>query len=126
MRIAFDARSYFMRTRIARYTRGLAHALAASPGPHEWLFVISDHHQPAEIDFGSSEVEVRQSHAPWLGGAAERDMLASEVSAWGADVFHAVFPPQALTGVPTASAMSDEYYRRVVRRPELQFGHRRN
>ena len=50
MRIVFDARSYFMRTGIARYTRGLAHALAASPGRHEWLFLISDHHQPDEID----------------------------------------------------------------------------
>ena len=52
MRIVFDARSYFMRTGIARYTRGLAHALAASPGPHEWLFLISDHHQPASSTSG--------------------------------------------------------------------------
>ena len=37
-----------MRTGIARYTRGLAHALAASPGHHEWLFLISDHHQPPQ------------------------------------------------------------------------------
>ena len=80
MRIVFDARSYFMRTGIARYTRGLAHALAASPGRHEWLFLISDHHQPGEIDFGSSRVEVRQSHAPWLGGAREREVLAREAS----------------------------------------------
>ena len=78
MRIVFDARSYFMRTGIARYTRGLAHALAASPGRHQWLFLISDHHQPDEIEFGSSAVEVRQSHAPWLGGAFEREALVRE------------------------------------------------
>ena len=80
-----------MRTGIARYTRGLAHALAAAPGRHAWLFLISDHHQTGEVYFGSSAVEVRQSHAPWLGGAIERDVLASEALAWGADVFHAVF-----------------------------------
>jgi glycosyltransferase involved in cell wall biosynthesis len=107
MRIVFDARSYFMRTGIARYTRGLAHALAAAPGPHEWLFLISDRHQPDEIDFASSTVEVRQSRAPWLGAAAERDVLAREASEWSADVFHAVFPPHALANVPTITTVFD-------------------
>jgi glycosyltransferase involved in cell wall biosynthesis len=107
MRIVFDARSYFMRTGIARYTRGLAHALAASPGRHQWLFLISDHHQPDELDFGSSAVEVRQSHAPWLGGASERGALAREASEWSADLFHAVFPPHALATVPTITTVFD-------------------
>ena len=107
MRIAFDARSYFMRTGIARYTRGLAHALAAAPGAHEWLFLISDQHLPQELDFGDSPVEVRQSRAPWLGGRAEREVLAAEASAWKADLFHAVFPPQALPGIPTLTTVFD-------------------
>ena len=107
MRIVFDARSYFMRTGIARDTRGLAHALAAATGRHEWLFLISDHHQPAELDFGSGAVELRQSHAPWLGGVAERDVLAREASEWSADLFHAVFPPHALATVPTLTTVFD-------------------
>jgi len=107
MRIVFDARSYFMRTGIARYTRGLAHALAASPGRHEWLFLISDHHQPSEIALGSSAVEVRQSHAPWLGGAFEREALARESSEWSADIFHSVFPPHALATVRTITTVFD-------------------
>jgi len=52
MRIAFDARSYFMRTGIARYTRGLVHALAAAPGRHQFLFLISDRHTPDEVVLG--------------------------------------------------------------------------
>lgn len=107
MRIVFDARSYFMRTGIARYTRGLAHALAASPGRHQWLFLISDRHRPDEIDVASSAVDVRQSQAPWLGGAAEREVLAREASEWSADLFHAVFPPHALATVPTITTVFD-------------------
>ena len=107
MRIAFDARSYFMRTGIARYTRGLARALAVSPGSHEWLILISDHHEPEELGVGVPAVEVRQSRAPWLGGAAERDVLAREAATWSADVFHAVFPPHALATVPTITTVFD-------------------
>lgn len=104
MRIVLDARSYFMRTGIARYTRGLVHALAAYPGPHEWLLLISDQHQPDEITFPG---EVRQSRAPWLGGQAERDVLAREARELGAECFHAIFPPHALAGVPTLTTVFD-------------------
>jgi glycosyltransferase involved in cell wall biosynthesis len=104
MRIALDARSYFMRTGIARYTRGLVQALAASPGAHEWLVLISDRHQPHELSFPGA---VRQSRAPWLGGEAERDVLAGEATDFGADCFHAIFPPQALRGVRTLTTVFD-------------------
>jgi glycosyltransferase involved in cell wall biosynthesis len=106
MRIAFDARSYFMRTGIARYTRGLVHALAAAPGHHQFLFLISDHHAPDEIALTGS-AEVRVSHAPWLGGSAERDVLSREASEWRADLFHTVFPPHGLPGVPTLTTVFD-------------------
>lgn len=119
MRIVFDARSYFMRTGIARYTRGLVHALAAGPVPHEWLLLISDQHQPDEITFPG---EVRQSRAPWLGGQAERDVLAREAREFGAECFHAIFPPHALAGVPTLTTVFDfsplthpEVHQEVVR-----------
>jgi len=104
MRIVFDARSYFMRTGIARYTRGLVQALADSPGPHEWLVLISDQHRPDEIAFPG---EVRQSRAPWLGGQAERDVLAREAADFGAQCFHAIFPPHALPGVRTLTTVFD-------------------
>lgn len=104
MRIVFDARSYFMRTGIARYTRGLVQALAATPGAHEWLVLISDHHQPNELTFPG---EVRQSRAPWLGGKDERDVLAGEARDFRADCFHAVFPPHALPGVKTLTTVFD-------------------
>ncbi|MEZ5319971.1 MAG: glycosyltransferase family 1 protein [Vicinamibacterales bacterium] len=109
MRIAFDARSYFMRTGIARYSRGLVHALVESGPPHDWLILISDQHEPSEIDPGAgrANVEVRSSAAPWLGGATERSVLGEEVAAWGADVFHAIFPPHALAGVPTLTTVFD-------------------
>ena len=106
MRVAFDARSYFMRTGIARYTRGLVQALAARSERHQFLFLISDHHAPGEIDLPAG-VEIRVSHAPWLGGDAEREALASEVAAWSADLFHTVFPPHALPGVPTLTTVFD-------------------
>jgi alpha-1,3-rhamnosyl/mannosyltransferase len=104
MRIVLDARSYFMRTGIARYTRGLVQALAANPGPHAWLVLISDRHQPHEISFPG---DVRQSRAPWLGGPAERDVLAREARGCGADLFHAIFPPHALPDVPTLTTVFD-------------------
>src|SRR5262245_60448350 len=37
LKIAVDARSYFMRTGIARYTRGLLHALVSDDSSHRWL-----------------------------------------------------------------------------------------
>jgi alpha-1,3-rhamnosyl/mannosyltransferase len=104
MRLVFDARSYFMRTGIARYTRGLVQALAANPGSHDWLVLISDRHHPDELSFPG---EVRQSRAPWLGGDAEREVLAREARGFGADCFHAVFPPQALPGVRTLTTVFD-------------------
>jgi len=107
MRIAFDARSYFMRTGIARYTRGLAGALAAGAGGHELLLLISDRHDPAEVPLAGPRVHIARSRAPWLGGADERQCLEREVRAWGADVFHAVFPPYALDAVPTVTTVFD-------------------
>lgn len=107
MRIAFDARSYFMRTGIARYTRGLAGALAAAAGGHELILLISDRHEPEEVPLAGPHVRVVRSRAPWLGGADERRCLEGEVRAWGADVFQAVFPPHALDGVPTVTTVFD-------------------
>jgi glycosyltransferase involved in cell wall biosynthesis len=104
MRIVLDARSYFMRTGIARYTRGLVQALAANPGPHDWLVLISDRHQSHEVAFPG---DVRQSRAPWLGGQAERDVLAREAREFAADLFHAIFPPHALPDVPTLTTVFD-------------------
>lgn len=107
MRIAFDARSYFMRTGIARYTRGLAGALAAAAGEHELLLLISDRHEPGAVPLAGPRVRIVRSRAPWLGGADERRYLEDEVRAWGADVFHAVFPPHALEAVPTVTTVFD-------------------
>ncbi len=107
MRIAFDARSYFMRTGIARYTRGLAAALAAGADGHELLLLISDRHAPEEVPHAGPHVRIVCSRAPWLGGADERRDLEREVRAWGADVFHAVFPPHALDAVPTVTTVFD-------------------
>jgi glycosyltransferase involved in cell wall biosynthesis len=107
MRIAFDARSYFMRTGIARYTRGLAAALASGADGHELLLLISDRHAPEEVALASPHVRVACSRAPWLGGADERRCLEREVRAWGADVFHAVFPPHALDAAPTVTTVFD-------------------
>jgi glycosyltransferase involved in cell wall biosynthesis len=104
MRIVLDARSYFMRTGIARYTRGLVQALAANPGPHDWLLLLSDQHTPEEVAFPG---EVRSSRAPWLGGDAERAVLAREAREFGADLFHAIFPPHALDGVRTLTTVFD-------------------
>jgi len=107
MRIALDARSYFMRTGIARHTRGLVHSLVAANSPHEWLLLVSDRHAPDEIAVDRRRVEVRQSAAPWLGGEAEREALCAEAHRWGADLFHAVFPPHGLPDVPTLTTVFD-------------------
>jgi glycosyltransferase involved in cell wall biosynthesis len=119
MRIALDARSYFMRTGIARYTRGLVQALAANPGPHEWLVLLSDQHTPDEVAFPG---EVRSSRAPWLGGAREREVLAHDARDFGADVFHTIFPPHGVPGVRTLTTVFDfsplthpEVHQEVVR-----------
>jgi glycosyltransferase involved in cell wall biosynthesis len=107
MRIAFDARSYFMRTGIARYTRGLLHALVEARPPHELLVLISNHHRPDELLLNAPDVDVRVSRAPWLAGRCEREVLEQEVHSWGADVYHAVFPPHALARVRTVTTVFD-------------------
>lgn len=107
MRIAIDARAYFQRTGIARYTRGLVHALIeASPGD-EFLLLISDHHQPADVPIKDARVEIRVSAARWLAGRVERSRIGREVRAWGADRFHSIFPPMAVAGVPSVVTVFD-------------------
>lgn len=107
MRIAIDARAYFQRTGIARYTRGLVQAVVESNPGHQFLVLISDRHVPADIPFGSERVEVRVSRAPWLGGEDEREQIGREVRGWGADVFHSIFPPLVVRGVPSLVTVFD-------------------
>lgn len=106
MRIAIDARAYFQRTGIARYTRGLVHALAAISERHDVLVLLSDHHRPDELSL-PPHVRVQVSTAPWLGGEVERVALEREVAAWKADLFHAIFPPVALEGTPSIVTVFD-------------------
>ncbi len=106
MRIVIDARAYFQRTGIARYTRGLVHALAASGTGHEFVVLISNHHRPEEIALPPC-ARVIVSAAEWLAGEGERQVLESEVRQWRADLFHAIFPPIGLTGIPTVLTVFD-------------------
>jgi glycosyltransferase involved in cell wall biosynthesis len=106
MRIVIDARAYFQRTGIARYTRGLVHALAASATCHELVVLISNHHQPGEIALPRG-AHVVASGADWLSGEREREVLASEARQWRADLFHAIFPPIALTEIPSILTVFD-------------------
>ena len=106
MRIAIDARAYFQRTGIARYTRGLVSALASQPAVHEFLLLISDHHRPDELSL-PPHVTVQVSHAPWLGADEERRVLRQEAGAWGADLFHAIFPPIAFDDLPSIVTIFD-------------------
>jgi glycosyltransferase involved in cell wall biosynthesis len=108
VRIAIDARAYFQRTGIARYTRGLVSALAAARGGsgHEFLLLISDHHRPNEIDL-PHHMTAQVSRAPWLAGDQEREALQAEALAWGADLFHAIFPPIGLEALPSVVTVFD-------------------
>jgi glycosyltransferase involved in cell wall biosynthesis len=107
MRIAVDARSYFMRTGIARYTRAMLEALIAPDAGHDWLLLISDRHAIDEVPIAGSRVRVQVSSAPWLGAARERRVLDTEASAWSADVFYSIFPPIALESVPSVVTIFD-------------------
>jgi glycosyltransferase involved in cell wall biosynthesis len=108
VRIAIDARAYFQRTGIARYTRGLVSALAAARGGsrHEFLLLISDHHRPNEIDL-PHHMTAQVSRAQWLAGDQEREALQAEALAWGADLFHAIFPPIGLDALPSVVTVFD-------------------
>ncbi|MGE0393678.1 MAG: glycosyltransferase family 4 protein [Vicinamibacterales bacterium] len=107
MRIAIDARAYFQRTGIARYTRGLVHALVAACPRDEFLLLISDHHRPSDVPLRGARVTVQVSTAPWLSGRTERASVGREVRAWGADRFHSIFPPMVVTGVPSVVTVFD-------------------
>lgn len=106
VRIAIDARAYFQRTGIARYTRGLIGALATWAPKDEFLVLISDHHQADELPL-PAHMTVQVSLAPWLAGDDEADRLGREAETWGADLFHAVFPPLAVATVPTVTTVFD-------------------
>jgi len=106
MRIAIDARAYFQRTGIARYTRGLVSALADRGQAHEFLLLISDHHRPEEIAL-PAHMTAQVSRAPWLGGDDERRTLEAEAMAWDADIFHAIFPPVGLEHVRSVATIFD-------------------
>lgn len=107
MRIAVDARSYFMRTGIARYTRAMLAELVAPAAGHEWLLLISDRHTAGEVPLAGPGLQVQVSSAPWLGGARERRRLDAEVRAWGADVFYGIFPPMAFDTLPSVVTIFD-------------------
>jgi alpha-1,3-rhamnosyl/mannosyltransferase len=107
MRVAIDARAYFQRTGIARYTRGLVHALVDANPRARFLIFISDRHVPGDVPIAHPRVEIQVSRAPWLGGRTERDTVGRDVTAWGADVFHSIFPPLAVPGVPSVVTVFD-------------------
>lgn len=106
MRIAIDARAYFQRTGIARYTRGLIGALATWARQDDFLVLISDRHDADELPL-PAHMTVKVSRAPWLAGHNEADHLGREVQAWRADLFHAIFPPLAVATVPTVTTVFD-------------------
>ncbi|AMY10383.1 D-inositol 3-phosphate glycosyltransferase [Luteitalea pratensis] len=105
MKVAIDARAYFQRTGIGRYTRGLLQALAARPAGHEFLALLSDRHRPEELALGP-HVTAQCSLARWLS-ADERAVLEREARAWGADLLHAVFPPLTAPSLPTIVTLFD-------------------
>jgi glycosyltransferase involved in cell wall biosynthesis len=47
------------------------------------------------------------SRAPWLAGDQEREALQAEALAWGADLFHAIFPPIGLDALPSVVTVFD-------------------
>ncbi len=106
MRIAIDARAYFQRTGIARYTRGLVASLDRNPGPHHYLLLLSDQHRPDELRLGP-RMEARSSRAGWLDVERDAAVLAEEATGWGADRFHAIFPPLVAPGLPTLVTVFD-------------------
>lgn len=107
MRIAIDARAYFQRTGIARYTRGLVHALVAANPRDEFLLLISDHHEPSDVPLSLPRLTIQVSAAAWLSGRQERTRIGREVRAWGADRFHSIFPPMVVEGVPSVVTVFD-------------------
>ena len=107
MRIAIDARAYFQRTGIARYTRGLVQAVVESSPRDRFLLLISDRHQPRDVPFRDDRIEVRVSRAVWLEGRSERAQLGREVRSWGADLFHSIFPPLVVRDVPSLVTVFD-------------------
>lgn len=106
MRIVIDARAYFQRTGIARYTRGLVHALTTAGDGHEFVVLISNQHRPDEIALPAGARAV-VSDAEWLGGEAEQRALAAEARRWRADLLHAIFPPLAAADIPTVVTVFD-------------------
>jgi glycosyltransferase involved in cell wall biosynthesis len=106
MRIVIDARAYFQRTGIARYTRGLVHALTASAPGHEFIVLISNHHRPEEIALPPNARAVVSS-AEWLAGDRERQVIEAEARYWNADLFHAIFPPMGLREIPSVLTVFD-------------------
>jgi glycosyltransferase involved in cell wall biosynthesis len=107
MRIAVDARSFFMRTGIARYTRAMLQELTTAGTPHDWLLLISNRHIADEVPIAGPRVRVQVSSAPWFGGARERHQLEVEAASWDADVFYSIFPPIAFESVPSVVTIFD-------------------
>ncbi|MGC4086156.1 MAG: hypothetical protein QM736_29550 [Vicinamibacterales bacterium] len=93
MRIVVDARAYFMRTGMARYTRAMVKALYSVAQRTVAAVVISDHHVPGDVGWLGPSVGVQVSQAPWLGGARERRQLEAETAAWRGDRFYSIFFP---------------------------------
>jgi glycosyltransferase involved in cell wall biosynthesis len=120
MKVAIDARAYFQRTGIARYTRGLVHALDACDGPHDYCLLLSNQHRPEELALGPRMV-ARVSRAEWLA-PDQAQRLDDDATAWGADLLHAIFPPLVAPTVPTVVTLFDvtpltrpHLHQRVVR-----------
>ncbi len=107
MRIVVDARAYFMRTGMGRYTRAMVKALVQRGSGHEWRLLISDHHVPGDVGWLGPSVSVQVSRAPWLGCARERRQLEAETAAWRGDRFYSIFPPVAVTCAPSVVTVFD-------------------
>lgn len=98
--VAIDARGYFTRGGVGRYTRNLVRELVVAEERHVRLrLLISNRHHPGDLDLPpAAGVEVVVSRAGWMDVEEENRWLGVEIA--DVDLFH------SLTGhwLPTAGA----------------------
>jgi alpha-1,3-rhamnosyl/mannosyltransferase len=105
--VAIDARGYFTRGGVGRYTRNLVdQLLVTSRGEFAFRLLISNRHRPEDVALPKrASAQVVVSQATWQHAEEEAAYLESEVA--GADLFHSMTGQWVPAGVPTVSTVHD-------------------
>ncbi len=117
MKITIDARTYFLRSGIGRYTRGVIKALADEYPNDEFVLLISNRKRADDFPLAHGNLDVRVSQADLNDFEQEKKILYHEMAKSGGDIMY--FPFYILPGIFKRPAITTIFDLTFLRYPKF-------